>query len=105
MIKNLTIILLTILLSFNASATTRIKDIAGVEGVRENLLVGHGLVVGLSGSGDNLKNTVDQTISETTTGLKNNLSTSISDVENNLKKLDNSKPIVPLDDTDRDSNQ
>ena len=54
---------------------------------------------------DNLKNTVDQTISETTTGLKNNLSTSISDVENNLKKLDNSKPIVPLDDTDRDSNQ
>jgi len=65
---------------------------------------------------DNLKDTVDQTISETTTGLKNNLSTSISDVENNLstsisdvennlKKLDNSKPIIPLDDTDRDSNQ
>lgn len=37
---------------------TRIKDIAIVEGARENLLVGHGLVVGLSGTGDNLKNTV-----------------------------------------------
>ncbi len=37
---------------------TRIKDIAAVEGVRENLLIGHGLVVGLSGSGDNLQNSV-----------------------------------------------
>lgn len=46
------------LLPFMASAKTRIKDIAAVEGVRENLLVGHGLVVGLSGTGDNLKNTV-----------------------------------------------
>ena len=58
MIKNLTILFLTTLFSFNVSAKTRIKDIAGVEGVRENLLVGHGLVVGLNGSGDNLKNTV-----------------------------------------------
>lgn len=46
------------LLPFAAGAQTRVKDIAAVEGVRENLLVGHGLVVGLSGTGDNLKNTV-----------------------------------------------
>jgi flagellar P-ring protein precursor FlgI len=39
-----------------SEAATRIKDIAAVEGVRENLLVGYGLVVGLSGSGDTLKN-------------------------------------------------
>lgn len=39
-------------------ADTRIKDIASIEGVRENLLVGHGLVVGLSGTGDNLKNAI-----------------------------------------------
>ena len=39
-----------------ASAETRIKDIASFEGVRDNLLVGKGLVVGLNGSGDNLKN-------------------------------------------------
>lgn len=41
-----------------ARAETRVKDIAAVEGVRDNLLVGHGLVVGLNGTGDNLKNTV-----------------------------------------------
>lgn len=30
----------------------RIKDLAGIEGVRENVLVGYGLVVGLAGTGD-----------------------------------------------------
>jgi flagellar P-ring protein precursor FlgI len=39
-----------------AAAQVRIKDIANFEGVRDNLLVGYGLVVGLSGSGDNLSN-------------------------------------------------
>lgn len=36
--------------------TTRIKDIVQIEGVRENMLVGYGLVVGLNGSGDSLNN-------------------------------------------------
>ena len=36
----------------------RIKDIADVEGVRENQLVGYGLVVGLNGTGDRLDNAV-----------------------------------------------
>ena len=35
-------------------AQSRIKDIAAFEGVRENLLVGYGLVVGLNGTGDDL---------------------------------------------------
>lgn len=38
-------------------AETRIKDIVTVEGVRENALIGYGLVVGLDGTGDTLKNT------------------------------------------------
>jgi len=38
-----------------AQASSRIKDIAGFEGVRENQLVGYGLVVGLNGTGDDLK--------------------------------------------------
>ncbi len=38
-----------------AQATSRIKDIADFEGVRENQLVGYGLVVGLNGTGDNIK--------------------------------------------------
>lgn len=41
----------------DASAkTSRIKDIVNIEGVRENQLVGYGLVVGLNGSGDSLNN-------------------------------------------------
>ncbi len=36
--------------------TTRIKDIVDIEGVRENMLVGYGLVVGLNGTGDSLNN-------------------------------------------------
>ncbi|MCP4821573.1 MAG: flagellar basal body P-ring protein FlgI [Shimia sp.] len=35
-------------------ADVRIKDIAAFEGVRENHLIGYGLVVGLSGTGDKL---------------------------------------------------
>jgi flagellar P-ring protein precursor FlgI len=35
-----------------ASHATRIKDIASIDGVRDNQLVGYGLVVGLNGSGD-----------------------------------------------------
>ncbi|MCG8440269.1 MAG: flagellar basal body P-ring protein FlgI [Caulobacterales bacterium] len=39
-----------------AHAASRIKDIADVEGVRDNQLVGYGLVVGLDGTGDGLRN-------------------------------------------------
>ena len=38
----------------SADAASRIKDIADIEGVRENQLVGYGLVVGLNGTGDSL---------------------------------------------------
>ncbi len=38
------------------AATSRIKDIVAFEGVRQNMLVGYGLVVGLDGSGDTLRN-------------------------------------------------
>ncbi len=40
------------------AADARVKDIVNIEGVRDNLLVGYGLVVGLNGTGDNLKNSV-----------------------------------------------
>jgi len=38
-----------------AQAQSRIKDIANFEGIRDNQLVGYGLVVGLDGTGDDLK--------------------------------------------------
>ena len=37
------------------SAVTRIKDIAKIQGVRSNQLVGYGMVVGLNGTGDSNK--------------------------------------------------
>jgi flagellar P-ring protein precursor FlgI len=39
-----------------ALATSRIKDLANIEGVRQNQLIGYGLVVGLNGTGDTLNN-------------------------------------------------
>lgn len=38
------------------AAAARIKDIVDIEGVRENQLIGYGLVVGLNGTGDSLNN-------------------------------------------------
>jgi flagellar P-ring protein precursor FlgI len=38
------------------AAAARIKDIVNIEGVRDNQLVGYGLVVGLNGTGDGLNN-------------------------------------------------
>ena len=44
------------LVSGPAFAKSRIKDIVEFEGVRDNMLVGYGLVVGLNGTGDSLRN-------------------------------------------------
>lgn len=49
--KNLLFVFIVILFSSNAFAE-RIKDVAKWSGVRENQLVGYGLVVGLNGTGD-----------------------------------------------------
>lgn len=48
-------LLLAILLavSFNSlAAPTRLKDLVSIKGVRENPIIGYGLVIGLSGTGD-----------------------------------------------------
>ena len=37
-----------------AEASSRIKDIVTIEGIRDNMLVGYGLVVGLNNTGDSL---------------------------------------------------
>ena len=60
-ITNLAILALTAFLclfviSNNSNASSRIKDIVNFEGIRDNILVGYGLVVGLNGSGDSLNN-------------------------------------------------
>src|SRR5690625_3431371 len=48
--------LAVLLMASDAMAAARIKDITTVRGVRENQLIGYGLVVGLAGSGDTLRN-------------------------------------------------
>lgn len=51
------LILLIALLCYASSAhAARIKDIVTFEGVRPNILIGYGLVVGLNGTGDKLQN-------------------------------------------------
>lgn len=40
-----------------AQAAERIKDLASIQGVRDNPLIGYGLVVGLDGSGDQVRQT------------------------------------------------
>jgi flagellar P-ring protein precursor FlgI len=54
--------LLGTFLSFSAAAPawamSRIKDIVDFEGIRDNLLVGYGLVVGLNGTGDTLSQAI-----------------------------------------------
>lgn len=54
----LVLLLGLLLLPALAAAQVRIKDIADVEGVRDNQLVGYGLVVGLPGTGDRLRTAV-----------------------------------------------
>lgn len=39
-----------------STGKSRIKDIASFEGIRDNILLGYGLVVGLKGTGDTLRN-------------------------------------------------
>ncbi len=52
------VFLTMLLLPLAAGAQVRIKDITDVQGIRDNQLVGYGLVVGLNGTGDSLNNAV-----------------------------------------------
>ncbi|MEO1028170.1 MAG: flagellar basal body P-ring protein FlgI [Pseudomonadota bacterium] len=51
------ILLLAFLLIYpTAASQTRIRDLVDVEGVRQNDLLGYGIVVGLNGTGDSVRN-------------------------------------------------
>src|SRR4029079_9157944 len=54
MLRIVAFILLAIFMG-QAQAATRIKDVASVQGVRDNQLIGYGLVMGLQGNGDTLR--------------------------------------------------
>jgi flagellar P-ring protein precursor FlgI len=52
----LAVLFSAIVLGGAAEAGSRIKDLTDIEGVRENQLIGYGLVVGLNNTGDSLNN-------------------------------------------------
>jgi flagellar P-ring protein precursor FlgI len=52
MTKRILTFALALSLAAGAGTAARLKDLAAVEGVRENQLIGYGLVVGLAGTGD-----------------------------------------------------
>jgi len=56
MMRTLLVLLLATLMATFASAAVRIKDIASLRGQRDYQLIGYGLVVGLQGTGDTLRN-------------------------------------------------
>jgi len=56
MIKKIVLVMICLLLLAEPLWAARIKDIASIGGVRNNQLVGYGLVVGLMGTGDDVKN-------------------------------------------------
>ncbi len=58
MMKHALLLLLSLLAVPALAQTARIKDIADIEGVRDNQLVGYGLVVGLPGTGDRLRTAI-----------------------------------------------
>lgn len=57
-VRALLALLLILLTTTPAWAQVRIKDIADIEGVRDNQLIGYGLVVGLNNTGDKLSNAI-----------------------------------------------
>ena len=68
-----------------ASAQSRIKDIVEFEGVRDNMLVGYGIVVGLNGTGDTLRNApfTKQSLSS----MLERLGVNVRDVDLNTKNV------------------
>ena len=69
--------------AFAASLKVRIKDIVSFEGVRENQLVGYGLVVGLKGTGDTLKDSPYAL--ETMISMLDRLGVNVRDQSTNMK--------------------
>ena len=64
---------------------SRIKDIVNFEGVRDNMLVGYGLVVGLNGTGDSLNNSpfTEQSL----IGMLERLGVNVRDEKLNTKNI------------------
>ncbi|NYT35521.1 flagellar basal body P-ring protein FlgI [Pusillimonas soli] len=54
-IRRVLLFMAIFVLAWSPALAERVKDIASIQGVRENQLIGYGLVVGLDGSGDQVR--------------------------------------------------
>lgn len=79
----LAVLNLLLIPSVSAGLKVRVKDIVSVEGVRDNQLIGYGLVVGLKGTGDDL--TSSPFAKETIIGMLERLGVNIRDKMSELK--------------------
>jgi flagellar P-ring protein FlgI len=66
-----------------AQGRVRIKDIADFEGVRQNILVGYGLVIGLAGTGDTINNS--PFTQQSLIGMLERLGVNTRDIANTLR--------------------
>lgn len=55
-LMSLATVAIALVMSATPAHAARVKDVVAFEGVRDNMLMGYGLVVGLNGSGDKLQN-------------------------------------------------
>ena len=89
-------VLLVFLTTLSARAEqVRIKDIADVEGVRSNQLIGYGLVVGLNGTGDRLNNSLFTR--ESLISMLERLGVNIRDQQTKLQTKDIAAVMVTAD--------
>ncbi len=79
------LVMVFLIQSSKANASTRIKDVVTVEGVRDNILVGYGLVVGLNGTGDRLQNALFT--QKTLHAYLNRLGVNTGDVNLNVRNV------------------
>ncbi|MCG8067870.1 MAG: flagellar basal body P-ring protein FlgI, partial [Candidatus Thiodiazotropha taylori] len=52
LVKRILLVLAVVMMTAQPLLAERIKDLASIQGVRNNQLIGYGLVVGLNGTGD-----------------------------------------------------
>ncbi len=69
----------------STAGSTRIKDIVDIEGIRDNMLVGYGLVVGLNGTGDSLNNS--PFTQQSLIGMLERLGVNVRDEKLNTKNI------------------
>ena len=89
------VIMIGMLCTSFAVASVRIKDIVSIGGVRDNLLIGYGIVVGLKGTGDDLNNSPYS--KETIISMLERLGVNIRDQQANLKSKNIAAVMITAD--------